>query len=162
MATSDQQLPARAAKDAPVTYTGRDDRTQEALARSRELRSRSQQLLAKAQRIAPAAEATSSARRQAGTGSGPRPGGQRRPRTTTLDQQIEHAKATRVRLASLAAELANTEDNVARVHDQLAADDPANAARYRKAADEARQAACRAREFQRNATDATTTTTRDL
>jgi hypothetical protein len=71
-----------------------------------------------------------------------------------LDQQIGYAKATRVRLASLAAELADTEDNVARVHDQLAADDPENAARYRRVADDARQAACRAREFQRNATDA--------
>jgi hypothetical protein len=39
-----------------------------------------------------------------------------------LDQQIGCAKATRVRLAALAAELADTEDNVARVHDQLAAE----------------------------------------
>lgn len=156
MATSDQQPPARAAHDNPVSSTDRDERTEEALARSRELRTRSRQLLAKAHHTAPPAEAPSRARRQPGTGSGPPPGGQPLPVTTALDQQIEFARSTRARLAALAAELANTEDHVARVHDQLATEDPEHAARYRKAADEARQAARRAREFQRNATDGTT------
>ena len=151
MATNDQRPPARATHDDPVASAGRDDRTRAALARSRELRERSQQLIAKAQHIVPAAMPMSRARRRAGTGSGLRVGGQPRSRSTTLDQQIEYARATRARLATLAADLADTEDNVARVHDQLATEDPGNAARYRKAADEARRAASRAREFQRNA-----------
>jgi hypothetical protein len=155
MTASDQQPPARVAHDAPVTAR-RDDRTQQALARSRELRARSRQLLGRAQRITPAAAAVSRDRRDTGTGSGPRPGGQPRRRTTTLDQQVEYAKAIRARLAALATELAATEDNVAYVHDQLAAGNPENAARYRRAADEARRAACRAREFQRNVTAGTT------
>lgn len=147
MATSDQRPPARAAQDSPVTFPGRDQGTQDALARSRELRAHSQQLLARAQTIAPAPRR---AHRRAGTGSGPRPGGQQL--TATSDEQVEYARAARARLAALAAELADTEDRVARVHDRLAAEDPANAARYRRAADEARRAARRAREFQRNAT----------
>lgn len=144
MTTSNQQPPAGAAHDDLVTSPGCDERTLEALARSRELRARSHQLLGRGQTIAPA-----------GTGGGPRPGGQPPLRITALDQQVEYAKVTRARLAALAAELAATEDKVAYVHDQLAAEDPENAARYRRAADDARRAARRAREFQGNVTDST-------
>ena len=154
MATTGPQPSATAAHDDPATSTGRDERTQEALARSRELRARSRQLLANTQRIAPAAAAVVRARRRAGIGNGPQPGGQQL--TAALDRQVEEAKAARARLAALAADLATTEDNVAHVHDQLAARYPENAARYHQAADGARGAARRAREFQRTATDGTT------
>ena len=154
MTTSNQQPPAGAAHDDLVATTGCDERTLEALARSRELRARSHQLLGRGQTIAPAAAVTSRARRQAGTGGG-LPGGQPPLRITALDQQVEYAKVTRARLAALAAELAATEDRVAYVHDQLAAEDPENAARYRRVADDARRAARRAREFQGNVTDST-------
>lgn len=155
MATSDPQPTATAAQADQATAGGCDDRAEQALAHSRELRARSHQLLAKADRIAPAAAAASRARLRAGTGNGPRPGGQRGP-TTDLYEQVEYAKTARARLARLAADLANTEDYVAHVHDQLAIQDPGNAARYQRAADEARQAARRAREFQRTVTDGTT------
>jgi hypothetical protein len=152
MATSDPQPAATAAQADQATAEGCDDKTEQALAHSRELRARSHQLLAKADRIAPA----SRARVRAGLGNGPRPGGQQRGPTTDLYEQVEYAKTARARLARLAADLADTEDYVAHVHDQLAIQDPGNAARYQRAADEARQAARRAREFQRTVTDGTT------
>jgi hypothetical protein len=156
MATSDPQPAATAAQADPATARGCDDRAEQALAHSRELRARSHQLLAKADRIAPAAAAASRARLRAGAGNGPRPGGQQRGPTTDLYEQVEYAKTARARLARLAADLANTEDYVAHVHDQLAIQDPGNAARYQRAADEARQAARRAREFQRTLIDGAT------
>src|SRR5262245_44975956 len=94
MTTSNQQPPAGAAHDDLIASTGCDERTLEALARSRELRARSHHLLGRGQTIAPAAAVTSRARRQAGTGGGPRPGGQPPLRITTLDQQVEYAKVT--------------------------------------------------------------------
>jgi len=93
-------------------------------------------------------------RHQTATGTGPRPGGQEL--AVAHERQAEAAKAARAHLAALAADLATHEDNVARVHDQLAAEDPGNAPRYRRIADEARHAAHRAREFQRTATDGAT------
>jgi hypothetical protein len=70
-------------------------------------------------------------------------------RAVDLDRQIQLVKNSRARLAQIAADLAETEDTVAGIHDRLADSDPQHAGQYRQAADNARMAARRAREIQR-------------
>lgn len=151
MAASREQPPAGAAPP-DAAAADRDDRPGEALARSRELRARSQRLRARSQRLTRAHTTGSRPSRRAGPGAGPRLAGQQPRRLTRdLEEQVQWARATRARLAELAAELAATEETVAYIHDQLAAKDPENAARYRRAADDARRAIRRIRDYQRNA-----------
>lgn len=64
---------------------------------------------------------------------------------TVHTDQRGRAAALRERLAVTAANLAATEDEVARVHDALAALRPSRSGEYRRVADEARQGALRAR-----------------
>jgi hypothetical protein len=163
MTAGQHEPPDGAARDDPPTSEGPDDRTVEALARSHELRARSRRLLAKGRHLGQATAAhrpaTARRERQAGGGSTGRPSGQEPPGLTAdLDEQVKHAKALRVRLVALAADLAETEEAVAHAHDQLAIRDPKNAVRYGRAAGVARQAARHLREFLRNATQPATRT----
>lgn len=157
MAAGREQPPDWAAPQDPAA-AGRGDRSGEALARSRELRARSQQLLARSQHLTQAHAAGSGPPRRAGPAEDPPLAGpQPRPFIRDLEEQVEQveqARTTRARLAALAADLAATEETVAYLHDQLAARDPRNAARYRRAAEEARRAVRRIRDYQRNAAEA--------
>lgn len=144
MANRREKALARTAQDNLLSFT--DDRAVAALARSREVRAQGRRQLQAAR------ERTAAAR------------GRRRSmaaslaaRSDDLSQQIERARTSRVRLAGMAAELARTEDTVACIHDQLANRDPQRAAQYRRAAEDARQAATRAREFHRHAAGEATT-----
>lgn len=151
MAPGREHPPAGAAGQDPAA-AGRNDRSREALARSGELRARSQRLLARSQRLTQPGAVGSRPPRRTGAVGAPQLTGQHPRRLTwDLDEQVERARSTRARLAALAADLIATEETVAYLHDQLAAKDPKNAARYRRAADDARQAVHRIREFQCNA-----------
>jgi hypothetical protein len=154
MAADREQPPDWAAPQDPAA-AGRGDRSGEALARSRELRARSQRLLARSQHLTRAHAAESGPPRRADPAEGPPLAGQQPRRfTRDLEEQVEQARTTRARLAALAADLVATEETVAYLHDQLAARDPRNAARYRRAAEEARRAVRRIRDYQRNAAGA--------
>jgi len=154
MASGREQPPDWAARQ-DLAATGLGDRSGEALARSRELRARSQRLLARSQHLTQAHAAESGPPRRAVPAEAPRLTGQQPRRFThDLEEQVEQARVTRARLAALAADLAATEESVAYLHDRLAAKDPKNAARYRRAADEARRAVRRIRDYQRNAAGA--------
>lgn len=59
-----------------------------------------------------------------------------------------HVSALRKRTAAVAAQLAETEEQAARIHDELAAREPGNPD-YKRLADEAREAMRRARETER-------------
>lgn len=146
MATRRQPSPAAAAGDDPPATAGRDDSIEQALARSREIRKKGNR------QIQAARERRATARRRAGPGATSGPvvrfsvAG-----LTSVDEEIERTRQARVRLAELAARLAQTEETVAHIHDEMADRDSRRAAQYRRTADDARQAACRAREIQRNA-----------
>ena len=149
MATRHQPLPA-VAGDEPPAAAGRDDSTEQALARSRGIRERgNRQIQAAQERVAAA--------RNRRDGPGPRSGPvakdpmDRVAEVLDASEEIERSRQARVRLAKLAGELVKTEETVAHIHDEMANRDSGNAAQYRRAADDARRAACRAREIQRNA-----------
>lgn len=150
MATRRQPPPARAAGDDPPAAASRDDRTEQALAPSREIREQGKR------KVQAARERVAAVRRQ---WSGPSvrawPVAQDPPaRLPGVREQIERSRQARARLAGLAAMLVQTEETVAHIHDQMAGRDPRRAIQYRQAAAGARQAACRAREIQRNAAEA--------
>jgi hypothetical protein len=146
MTTRRQPLPARAAGDAPSAAAGRDDRTEQVLARSREIREWGRRY------VQAARELVAVTRRWPGASAGSLPIAQD-PADRLVDarEQIECSRQARARLAVLAADLVQTEEAIARIHDQMAGRDSRRAAQYRRVADDARRAACRAREIQHNA-----------
>jgi hypothetical protein len=137
MTTTRQPLPAEAAGD---------DRTEQVLARSREIREKGRRYLQAAR------ERVAVVRRWPAASASSRPIAQD-PAERLIDasEQIECSRQARARLATLAAELVQTEEAIARIHDQMASRDSRRAAQYRRVADDARRAACRAREIQHNA-----------
>jgi hypothetical protein len=140
-----RQPPGRAAGDDPPVAAGRDDSTEQALARSRAIRKQGdRQMQASREYLA--------ATRRSGPGAGPRSSAQD-PAARLIDagEQIERSRQARANLAALAAKLVQTEEAAARLHDKIADRDPPHAAEYRRAAEDARQAADRAREIQRDA-----------
>jgi hypothetical protein len=158
MTAGHQEPAAGVTRDDPPTSEGLRDQKVKALARSRELRARSRRLRARCKCLDRAAAAhrpaAASHEPQAGARNTGRPSGRQPPGLTAdLDEQVRHAKAPRVRLAALAADLAETEESVAHAHDQLAIKDPKNAVQYGRTADAARQAARHLREFLRNTTE---------
>jgi hypothetical protein len=147
MATRPQPPPAKAAGDDPPAAAGRDDRTEQVLARSREIREKGRAQLQAARLHIAAAQG-----RRAGPSAGSRPAVPDPPaRLIDAREQIERCRQARARLAALAAEVVQTEEAVAHIHDQMAARDSRHAAQYRRAADDARHAACFARAVQRTA-----------
>lgn len=148
MASRHQPPPATAGAYPPAGV-GPDDRTRQALARSREIRQKgNRQMQAARERVA--------AVRRPWNGPGARPGpAVQDPVAVVLNvgEEIERARQARARLAEMAAELVQTEESVARIHDEMADRDSRRAAQYRRAAGDARQAARRAREIQRDATE---------
>jgi hypothetical protein len=137
--------PAKAAGDDLPAAAGRDDRTEQALARSREIREKGTRQI-------------QAARERAATARRPGPNARSGPiapdppaRLTDARHQVERSRQARADLAALAARLAQTEETVAHIHDEMARRDSRRAARYRRAAEDARQAARRAREIQSNA-----------
>lgn len=143
------QPPAAEAGDDQPAAAGPDDSTEQALARSREIRKKG------TRQIQAARERVATARRQR-SGPGERSGPVVRDSAARLngaDEQIERSRQARARLADLAADLVETEETVAQIHDEMAGRDSRRAAQYRRAADDARQAARRAREIQRNAAE---------
>ena len=146
MTTRPQPPPAAAARDDPPA-AGRDDRTEQALARSRAIRQKGNR------QIQAAREHAAAARRRGGPNARSGPAAQD-PAARLLDagEQIERARQARARLAALAAKLVRTEETIAHIHDDMAERDSPHAAQYRRAADDARQAAARARDIQRDAT----------
>ena len=146
MATTRQPPPAAAGDDPPAA-AGRDDSTEEALARSHGIRKKgNRQIQAAREHVA------ASRRRRLGPGAGSGSVA-RAPAAMFLDvgEEIERSRQTRARLAELAGRLVRTEETVARIHEEMAGHDSWRAAQYRRAADDARQAARRVREIQRNA-----------
>lgn len=147
MENKDRPLPASAAGDNPPA-AGRDDSTGQALARSREIRGKARLQIQAARECVAAAR-----RRRSGPGAtdswpiAPDPVARR----IGAGEEIERAKQARARLAALAARLVQTEETVARIHEEMAGRDSRRAAQYLRAADDARQAACFAREIQCNA-----------
>jgi hypothetical protein len=146
MTTRRQALPARAAGNDRSAAAARDDRTEQVLARSREIREKGSRY------VQTARERVAVTRRWPGASTGSFPIVQD-PADRLIDasEQIECSKQARARLAALAADLVQTEEAIARIHDQMAGRDSQRAAQYRRAADDARRAACRAREIQHNA-----------
>lgn len=147
MATRRKPPPANAAGDDPPVTAGLDDRTEQALARSREIREKGRpQMQAARERVAAARG------RRAGPKVRSLPVVQE-PAVGLVDasEQIERSMQARARLAAVAADLVQTEEAVAHVHDKLALHDSRRAAQYRRTADDARQAARRAREIQAKA-----------
>jgi hypothetical protein len=146
MATRRKPPPAKAAGDDPPAAAGRDDRTEQALARSREIREKGRpQIQAAREHVATAR------RRRAGPSVGSLPVVQDQAvGLFDVSEQIERSMQARARLAAVAGEQVQTEEAVANVHDGLAVRDSRRAAQYRQAADDARQAALRAREIQVN------------
>lgn len=133
--------PARAAADPPAA-PGQDDRAEQALARSRELRKKGRLLIQEARERAAAA-------RRPGPGAGPWPAAQPpAARLTGAGGQIERSRQARAHLAEVAAKLAQAQQALARIHDEMADRDPGRAAQYRRAAGDARQAV---RDIQHNA-----------
>lgn len=149
MATRHQPPPAAPAGDDPPAAAGRDDSIGQALARSREIRQKgSRQIQAVRERAA------ARRRQRSGPGSGSGSGGPA-PAARVLDvgQEIERSRQARARLAELAGRLVRTEETAAHIHDEMASRDSGHAAAYRRAADDARRAARRAREIQREAAE---------
>lgn len=145
MATRRKPPPARAAGDDPPAAAGRDDRTERALARSRAIREKGQrQIQAARERIATARRSDPSIKSMPIARDPP-------TRLTDAREQIERSRQARADLAALAGRLVETEETVALIHDEMAARDSRRAAQYRQAADDARQAARRAREIQSHA-----------
>jgi hypothetical protein len=145
MATRRKPPAAKAAGYDLPAAAGRDDRTEQALARSREIREKGRrQIQAARERVATA--------RRPGPNAGYGPIAQD-PSAGLTDarEQIERSRQARADLAALAARLVHTEETVAHIHDEMARRDSRRAAQYRRAAEDARQAACRAREIQSNA-----------
>jgi chromosome segregation ATPase len=146
MATRPQPPNAAAAEDESRAATGRDDRTEQALARSREIREQTNR------QIQEVREQAATARKRPDTVASSWPAAQdSATRLLSASEEIERSRQARARLAELAARLVQTEETVAHIHDEMAGRDSGRAAQYRRAADDARQAACRAREIQRNA-----------
>ena len=146
MATRDQPPPASAAGDDAPAAADRDDRAEQALARSRELRKQGRLLVEEAQ------ERMAAAQRRSGPSARSRPNDQEpAARLLDADDQIERSRQARAHLAEVATKLVQAEEAVARIHDQMAGRDSGNAAQYRRTADHARQAPRRARDIQRDA-----------
>ena len=146
MATRHQPPSARVAGDDPPAAAGRDDSTAQALARSREIREQGRLLIEQAR------DRVAAARRRSDPGAVPGPAARDSAAGFIgAGEQVERSQQSRARLAELAGELVRTEETVAHIHDEMAARDSGRAAQYRRAAEDARQAACRAREIQRNA-----------
>jgi uncharacterized membrane protein YccC len=148
MATT-RQAPPAAAGDDPPAAAGPDDSTEQALARSRRIREQGYR------HIQAVREHVATVRRQrSGPSAGSGPVAQD-PAARFLDvgEEIERSRRARARLAELAAQLVQTEETVAHIHDEMADRDPGRAAQYRRAADDARQAARRAHEIQRDAAE---------
>jgi hypothetical protein len=61
---------------------------------------------------------------------------------------IEHAASLRKQIAVTAGDLARIEEEIVRVHDELAARGSSHSGEYRRAADKARQGALRAHEIE--------------
>ena len=147
MATRPQPPNVAAAGDNPRAAAGRDDRTEQALVRSREIREKgNRQIQAVREHVATV--------RRVGPGARSGPAAQD-PAARHLDvgEEIERSRQARAHLAAMAARLVRTEEAVARIHDEMASSDSGHAAQYRRAADDARQAARRAREIQRDAAE---------
>jgi HEPN domain-containing protein len=70
------------------------------------------------------------------------------PRQHNLTELTDRVTAVRNRTAAAAAQLVNEEEQIARINDELASHDPGNP-EYKRLADEAREAARRAREIAR-------------
>jgi hypothetical protein len=145
MTTRPQPPPAAAARDDPPA-AGRDDSTEQALARSRAIRQKGNR------QIQAAREHAAAARRRGGPNARSGPVQESAARLIDAREQIERARQARARLAALAAKLVRTEETIAHIHDDMAARDSPHAAQYRRVADDARQAAARARDIQRDAT----------
>ena len=140
------QSPRAAAGDDPPAAAGPDDSTAQALARSREIRQKGNR------QIQAVRERAAARRRRGGPGPRSRPTApDQAARFLDVGQEIERSRQARARLAEPAGELVQTEEAVARIHDEMAGRDSPRAAAYRRAADDARRAARRAREIQRNA-----------
>jgi len=77
-----------------------------------------------------------------------RTAGRRVYRQQDLAELADRFSALRERTAAAAAKLADNEEEVARFHDELASHEPANP-EYMRLANEAREAARRAREYER-------------
>ena len=136
---------AAAGDDAPAA-AGRDDRTEQALARSREIREEGNR------QVQAAREYVATVRKRPGTGVRFWPAAQDSAAPPlSVSEEVERSRQARARLAELAAKLVQTEETVAHIHDEMAGRDARRAAQYRRAADDARQVARRVREFQRNA-----------
>jgi hypothetical protein len=146
MATRPQPPNAVPAGDEPRAAAARDDRTEQTLARSREIRERTNR------QIQAVREHLATARNRPGTSAGSWPTTQdSATRLLSASEEIERSQLARARLAELASKLVQTEESVAHIHDEMAGRDSGRAAQYRRAADDARQAACRAREILRDA-----------
>jgi len=138
---------AAATGDDPPAAAGPDDTIEHALARSREIRQKGNR------QVQVARDHVAAALRRRGS-----PGARSRavvPNPVAwaidADEEIGRARQARARLAELAAKLVRTEETVAHIHDEMADRDSGRAAQYRRVADDARHAARRAREIQRNA-----------
>lgn len=143
MATRRQPPPAPAAGNDPPAAAGRDDRTERALARSREIREQGNRHVQAARECVATVR-----RRRPGPNAGSWPGAQDLAvRLVDACEQIERSRQARANLAALAAQLVQTEEAIARLQDKMAVRDSRHAARYRQAADDARQAARRVREI---------------
>jgi hypothetical protein len=147
MATRDRPPPAAAAGDDQPAAAGRDEGTEQALARSRGIREQANR------RIQAAREHLATARRRRfGPSAGSWPAAQvPAAQPAGGDEEIERSRRARARLAEMAATLAESEQTVVRIHDEMARRDSRHAAQYRRTADDARQAARRARDNQRDA-----------
>jgi len=147
MATSDQPPPAAAAGDDPPATAGRDDSTGQALARSQEIREKARR------RIQAARECVAAVRRRRfGPNAGSEPVADAlAARPVDAREEIERSRQARARLAVMAAKLVQTEQTVAYIHEEMAGRNSRHAAQYRRAAEDPRQAARRAREIQHNA-----------
>lgn len=147
MATRDQPPPAAAPRDNPPPAAGPDDSTEQTLARSREIREQGRR------QIRAAREGVAAWRRRSGLSATDSWPVARDLAAGLVDvgEEIERSRQSRARLAALAGRLVQTEETVARIHDEMAGRDSPRAAQYRRAAEDARQAAQRAREIQRKA-----------
>ena len=66
---------------------------------------------------------------------------------------MRHSAMLRARIAASAGDLARTEEEMARVHDELAVRRAGHSAEYQRIADEARRAARRAHDIERRYSD---------
>lgn len=143
MAARRQPPNAAAAGDDPPAAAGRDGSIEQALARSREIRN-------KGYRQMQAAWAPTPTMRRSGPGVMSGSVAQDSAAgLISVDEEIERTRQARARLAAVAGDLAQTEENVACVHERMARRGSPRAAQHLRAAGHARQAARRAREIQR-------------